>query len=309
MSPSLATQAQAALRSPYLMLTLPPLFWAGNWVVGRAVHGAVPPMALALWRWSVATLVMLPFAWPHLRRDWPLLMKHRRVLLILGVLGTAIHNGFTYLGLNFTTAVNGLMLNSFLPVMIIALSWLLFRERLRTLQWLGVALSLVGVLVIIARGDLAVLAGFHLNPGDLIVVGSMLLWALYTILLRWRPQGLHMLSFLFALSVIGVAAILPLFAIELAAGRHTEFTPASVAAIVYVGVLPSFVGYVLWNRGVAMVGANVTGLFVHLMPVFGALLAWLFLGERLLAFHLVGFALILAGIGFTSKGRAPPEDG
>lgn len=300
--------ATGFLRSPYFMLTLPPLFWAGNWVVGRAVHGTVPPMALAFWRWTIASLVMLPFAWKYVRRDWALFAKHRRVLLLLGGMGTTVHNGFTYLGLNYTTAVNGLMLNSFLPVMIIAFSWALFRERLHALQWLGVVLSLAGVAVIIARGDLAVLLGLRLNPGDLIVVGSMVFWALYTIFLRWRPPGMHMFSFLFAISVIGVVAILPFLAIEMALGRFTQFTAASMAAMLYVGIVPSFLGYVLWNRGVALVGANVTGLFVHLMPVFGAILAWAFLGERLLAFHLAGFVLILAGIGLTSKGRAPPED-
>ncbi len=291
------------------MLCLPPLFWAGNWVVGRAVHGLVPPMTLGFLRWSIAVLVLLPLAWPHLRRDRALLWANRRVLLLLGVLGTALHNAVTYLGLNFTTAMNGLMLNSFLPVMIVAISWLLYRERLRTLQWLGMVVSLAGVIAIIARGDAATLLALSLNPGDLIVVGGMLMWALYTILLKLKPAQLHLLSFLAAIAVVGVLSIAPLAAVEWALGYETRYTAATLAAMVYVGVLPTVAGYILWNRGVAMVGANVAGLFTHLMPVFGALLSWLFLGERLLPFHLAGFALILLGIGLSTHGRGPPEDG
>ncbi|MBI3150455.1 MAG: DMT family transporter [Betaproteobacteria bacterium] len=291
------------------MLALPPLFWAGNWVVGRAVHGDMPPMLLGLLRWSLALLVMLPFAWPHLKRDWVKLLAQRRDLLLLGLLGTALHNAVTYLGLNFTTAMNGLMLNSFLPVMIVAISWLLYRERLAGRQWLGVLLSLAGVGVIIARGDWRTLQGLSFNPGDLIVVAGMFMWAFYTILVTARSQSLHLLSFLAAIALVGVVAILPLALLEYALGFRARFTPQTLAAVLYVGILPSFAGYVLWNRGVALAGANVAGLFTHLMPVFGALLSWVFLGEVLLGFHLFGFALILGGIALTTRGRAPPEDG
>jgi len=291
------------------MLALPPLFWAGNWVVGRAMHGLVPPMTLGFLRWSIALLVLLPLAWPHLRRDRELLWRHRRVLILMGLLGTALHNAVTYLGLNFTTAMNGLMLNSFLPVMIVAISWLLYRERLRAVQWLGMAVSLAGVLAIIARGDAGTLLALSLNPGDLIVVGGMLMWALYTIFLKLKPAELHLLPFLAAIAAVGVLAIAPLAAVEYALGYETQFTAATVSAMVYVGVLPTVAGYILWNRGVMLVGASVAGLFTHLMPVFGALLSWLFLGERLLPFHLTGFALILAGIALSTRGRGPPEDG
>ncbi len=291
------------------MLSLPPLFWAGNWVVGRAVHGLVPPMTLGFLRWSIAVLVLLSLAWPHLRRDRALLWANRRVLLLLGVLGTALHNAVTYLGLNFTTAMNGLMLNSFLPVMIVAISWLLYRERLGGRQWLGMVVSLTGVLAIIARGKPGSLLALSLNPGDLIVVGGMLMWALYTILLKLKPAELHLLSFLAAIAMVGVLSIAPLAAAEWALGYETHFTAGTVSAMVYVGVLPTVAGYILWNRGVVLVGANVAGLFTHLMPVFGALLSWLFLGEKLLSFHLWGFALILAGIFLTTRGPAPPEDG
>ena len=292
--------------NPYLLLTLTPLFWAGNWIVGRGLAADIPPMAMTFFRWFFAVLILAPFAWHHVRRDWPLVRRHWKTLLFLGAIGVGTHNAFAYLGLNYTTATNGVILNSFIPVMIIAMSWVFLRERLSPLQLAGVGVSLAGVLTILSQGSLAVLAALELNTGDLLVILSMAMWSVYTIGLRWRPSGLHMLTFLFVLMVIGDLAVLPLFLAELAFGRHMAVTPSNVAALVSVALFASVLAYIFWNRGVEQVGANVAGLFVHLMPVFGVLLAWLFLGERLALFHVAGIALILSGIGITSRmGRRP----
>jgi drug/metabolite transporter (DMT)-like permease len=227
-------------------------------------------------------------------------------MLVLGVIGVGTHNAVAYLGLNYTTATNALILNSFIPVMVITLSWIFLRERLSSLQLLGVGVSLAGVLTILTQGRLDVLTSFKLNGGDLLLILAMAMWSIYTIGLRWRPPGLHMLTFLFVLMVIGDLAVLPFFAVELAIGRHMVVTPANVAAIVAVALFSSVLAYIFWNQGVAQVGANVAGLFVHLMPVFGVLLAWVFLDERLALFHVAGIALILSGIGITSRlGRRP----
>jgi drug/metabolite transporter (DMT)-like permease len=174
-----------------------------------------------------------------------------------------------------------------------------------------VAISLAGVLAILTRGDPSVLARLALNKGDLIVVAGMVLWAAYTVVLRLKPPGLSGLALLFSCAVVGLTALLPLFLAEmLFFGGRVEITPATVAAMVYVGVFPSFVGYVFWNRAVAEVGSNVAGIFMHLMPAFGSLLAWLFLGERIHLFHLIGIALILLGITLTTRGtRAIAQPG
>jgi drug/metabolite transporter (DMT)-like permease len=185
--------------------------------------------------------------------------------------------------------------------MVISISWIFLRERLTSLQLVGVGVSLGGVLTILTRGSLDALTSFTLNGGDLLLILAMALWSIYTIGLRWRPAGLHMLTFLFVLMVIGDLAVLPLFAAELAIGRHMSVTPANVAAIMTVALFSSVLAYIFWNQGVAQVGANVAGLFVHLMPVFGVLLAWVFLDERLALFHVAGIALILSGIGITSR--------
>jgi drug/metabolite transporter (DMT)-like permease len=292
--------------NPYLLLTLTPLFWACNWVVGRGLAADIPPMAMTFFRWFFAVLILAPFAWRHLRRDWPIVRRNWKPMVLLGAIGVGTHNALAYLGLNYTTATNGVILNSFIPVMIIAFSWLFLRERLSALQLAGVIISLAGVLTILSQGSMAVLASLELNAGDLLIILSMAMWSAYTIGLRWRPSGLHMLTFLFVLMVIGDLAVLPLFFAELAFGRHMEVTLANLAALVSVALFASVLAYIFWNRGVEQVGASVAGLFVHLMPVFGILLAWLFLGERLALFHVAGIALILTGIWITSRlGRRP----
>jgi drug/metabolite transporter (DMT)-like permease len=298
----------SALRgaNPYLLLTLTPLFWACNTIVGRGLASQVPPMTMTFLRWFFAILILAPLALPHVRRDWPLVRRSWKPLLVLGVIGVGTHNAVSYLGLNYTTATNALILNSFIPVMVITISWIFLRERLTSLQLFGVGVSLAGVFMILTRGSLEVLTSFKLNGGDLLLILAMAMWSVYTVGLRWRPAGLHMLTFLFVLMVIGDLAVLPFFAMELAIGRHMVVTPANVAAIVSVALFSSVLAYVFWNQGVSQVGASVAGLFVHLMPVFGILLAWVFLDERLALFHVAGIALILSGIGITSRlGRRP----
>jgi drug/metabolite transporter (DMT)-like permease len=292
--------------SPYLLLALTSLFWSCNWVIARAVVGRVPPVALAYWRWMLAVIIMLPFAIPQIRRSWPQIWKSRRVMFMLALVGTGFHNLFSYLGLNYTTATNGVMLNSAIPVMIVILGVLFFGLRVSRKQVVGVAVSLGGVAVILSKGRLETLTTLTFNIGDVIVLGSMLLWALYTLMLKWRPDGIPAIAFLCVCGAIGVVCMTPVYAWEVASGKSIIWSWPVVGALLYVGIFPSFVGYIFWNKGVEQVGPNVAGLFVHLMPVFGSLLAWLFLDERLFWFHLAGMLLILAGIFLTSRAAKYP---
>jgi len=258
-------------------------------------------MAMTFFRWLFAVVILAPFALPHVRRDLPKLRRHWKTMVALGAIGVGTHNALAYLGLNYTTATNGVILNSFIPVMIVAIAWIFLRERLAPLQMIGVAVSLGGVLTILSQGSLAVLAAFRLNGGDLLVILSMAMWSAYTIALRWRPPGLSMLSFLFVLAVVGDLCVLPLWLGEMALGRHIVWTPTTFVALLSVATFSSVLAYIFWNKGVEEVGAQVAGLFVHLMPVFGVVLAWLFLGEQLRVYHVVGIALILTGIWVTSR--------
>jgi drug/metabolite transporter (DMT)-like permease len=223
------------------------------------------------------------------------------VLLFLGAIGVGTHNALVYVGLNYTTVTNGVILNSFIPVMIVALSWIFLRERLTPLQIAGIAVSLAGVFTILSDGSLATLLAFRLNGGDLLVILSMAMWSIYTIALRWRPEGLNVMSFLLVIAVVGDLCVLPLWIGELAAGYVPHWSPQFFAAMIAVALFSSVLAYLFWNRGVAEVGASVAGLFVHLMPVFGVVLAWLFLGERMAPFHVAGIVLILTGIFVTSR--------
>ena len=297
--------------SPYLLLSLTSLFWSLNWVIGRAIVGHVTPLTLTFIRWVVAVTVMMPFAWPQIRAHWPVVRRNWKVIAWLGFWGTGLHNAFAYVGLQYTTATNGVILNSSIPIMIILLGWAIYRETITRMQAMGMGISLVGILAIVSRGDPAVLAHLEMNKGDLIVLFGMVFWAAYTVFLRLKPAGLPGLALLACCGVVGVALLFPLMLFEMAfLDGRAEFTAATVAAMLYVGIFPSFVGYIFWNRGVAEVGPTVAGIFVHLMPAFGALLAWIFLDERIHAFHIVGIALILAGIALTTRGhRAVPEPG
>jgi drug/metabolite transporter (DMT)-like permease len=287
--------------SPYLLLTLTPFFWACNWIMGRAFSTEVPPLAMTFYRWLFAALILAPFALPRLPQAWPVVRRHWRILVILGMVGVGTHNALAYIGLNFTTATNGVILNSFIPVMIISFSWLFLRERLTPLQFVGVGTSLLGVLTILSGGSLATLAALRLNVGDLLVIMSMAMWSGYTLLLRRRPAGLDTVVLLFVLAVIGDLCVLPFYLAETHWLRPMTWTWTHFIAIGGVALFSSVLAYLFWNAGVAQVGASVAGLFVHLMPVFGVLLAWLLLDERLAAFHFVGIALILTGIYITTR--------
>jgi len=288
--------------SPYLLLTLANLFWAGNWIVGRAFRDAVPPVALSFWRWTIALAFILPLAWPHLKRDWPQIKAARNWIIPFGLLSTACYNALCYVGLKYTTVINGLLLNSFIPIVIVFLGWAFLGKRLRPIDALGVAVSFAGVLAIVARGDAAVLAGLHLNVGDIWILVSVLGWAGYTLMLPHRPQT-HPMSFLAAISVVGLIALTPLYVWEISAGRLIDPTPAALTGIAYTGIFPAFLGYIFWNRGVAETDPARAGLFLHLMPAFGIVLSYLFLDERIAAYHMAGIVLIFTGIWLNTVGR------
>ncbi|HEY0523187.1 MAG TPA: DMT family transporter [Stellaceae bacterium] len=287
--------ASSLFDRPYLLLTLTALFWSGNFVLGRAVHGSVPPVGLAFWRWAGATLILLGPAWSHLRRDRAVLAASWPIVLVLSALGVAVFNTLVYIGLQTTSALNAVLMQSTMPVMIVALGFVVFHDGVTILQALGVALSLSGAVAIVARGNPAALAGLALNRGDLWIALAVASYSAYSVLLRRRP-AVHPLSLLVATFLPGSLMILPFYLWESLSGRPIRLDPPSLLAIGYVAVFPSILAYFCFNRGVELVGANRAGLFIHLMPVFGSIMAVLFLGERFEPFHAAGIALILAGI-------------
>ena len=293
----------AKFTHPYLLLTLTTLFWSGNMVVGRALRDDVPPFSLAFWRWAIALLLTLPLALPHLRSQWPLLKRGWRAVVALGLLGVGGYNTLAYIGLQYTAATNALLLNSFIPVATIALSWAFLKKHLRPVEWLGVGLSLFGVATIVTRGEFATLAALTPNIGDLWMLAAVFVWALYTIGLQWRPAGVDPMLMLAAFTTVGVLALAPAYAWEITQGRSINLTTPALAGIAYTGTLPGFVGYVFYNRAVGEVGASKASLFIHLMPVFGIVLSALFLSEVPQRYHFVGIVLIFLGITLTTADK------
>lgn len=287
---------------PYLLLTLTALFWSGNFIVARAVHADVPPLGLVFWRWLGALVVVLPFAWGPLMADWPVIRRHWRIVLALAVIGVASFNTLVYLGLQTTTALNAVLLQSAIPICIFVFAFVLFGDTVRPLQALGIALSLTGIGAILARGDLSTIRGLAFNRGDLLVFAAVVCWAIYSVLLRKRP-ALHPLSFLTVTIAVSVVGLAPLYAWEISAGRVTHFDRPTLLAVGYIAIFPSVLAYLFYNRGVDLIGANRAGTFIHLMPLFGSIMAILFLGESFQLYHAVGIALILGGLTLAARQR------
>ena len=287
--------------NPYLLLTLTALFWSGNMVLGRGIRADVPPMALAFWRWALAFVLVLPLALPHLKTQWPLLKKGWKPVVILGLIGVGGYNTFAYIALQYTSATNAVLLNSFIPIVTMAISWAFLGKHLTRQQAIGVIISLCGAMTIVARGDINVLAHLNLNLGDAWMLLAVLVWAIYTVGLAWRPAGVHPMLMLGAMTAVGLCALLPAYLWEMAQGRQINVYLGSLASLAYVGIFPSFLGYIFYNRGVAEVGANKASLFIHLMPVFGTMLSVIFLGEVPFWYHYLGIGLIFAGIWLTMK--------
>lgn len=281
------------------LLALTALFWAGNAVVGRAVADLLPPIAFAFWRWLAALVLLLPFAWPHLRADLPELRRRAGMVVLLSVLGVTAFNTLLYSALHETTAVNAVLVQSTMPLATMAAALLLFRERPAARQLLAILVSFAGVGVIMARGSPAGLLHLALNRGDVLVLAAAVSYSFYSALLRRRP-AVHPLSFVAATFAVGDLMLLPLFAAEHLSGLRLQPTVPGIAAIGYAALFPSVLAGLCYNRGVELAGAVKAGQFLHLSPALGAGLAMLFLGERLHAFHLVGIALIAAGLAVAS---------
>jgi drug/metabolite transporter (DMT)-like permease len=278
------------------LLMLGSLFWAGSIVVGRAAAAEVPPSLFTVLRWGGALLIVAPLAVPHLRRDWPALWRRKGRVVGLAVVGVGASNNLAYHGLHQTTAINALLLNSATPLFILAVAYLLFRERPSPRQLAAILISVAGVAVIAAEGSWTVLLALRFNPGDVLVTLGVLSYAIYSATLRLRPR-VHPLSFLcVSMAIGGVAAMLPFAVIEWLQGARLDPTPGAFAALIYSAVFPAFLSYLFFNRGVELIGATRAGQYIHLMPVFGIVLAVVFLGEAVHPYHLVGIVLIAAGL-------------
>jgi drug/metabolite transporter (DMT)-like permease len=285
---------------PYLLLSLTSLFWAANIVLARYVAGTVPPMTLSCVRWIGAFILLWPFAKEHLKRDWPTLRANLPLLLLLSATGFAYNNAASYIALQYTEALNALLIQSSGPLFIALWALLLFGLRLTWAQLAGIAISLAGVLTILLRGDLTALTTIHFNKGDLMFASAVLAFGLYSAVMTRRPVT-HPLSLITFTMGCGSLMLVPFAAWEIAGGFAPKADLLTAATLAYVVIFPSALAYLFLNRGIALIGPNRAAPFLHLVPVFGSVMAIVLLGEELKLFHVVGYALVLAGVIIASR--------
>ena len=285
---------------PYLLLSITALCWAGNAIVGRLAAGHIAPVTLSFLRWSLAFLIILPFAWKHLVRDWGAIRGRLGIMIVLSITGIGAFNTLQYWALEHTQALNTLLLQSAGPLVVAVWSLALLGIRLTLAQAAGVLLSLAGVLVILMHGDLTKLSNIEFNQGDLIFTVALVIFGLYSVLSLKRPD-IHGLSFVAFTFGAGAACLIPLFIWELFTRPLMQMDTANLLTLFYVALFPSTIAYLCFNRGVQLIGANRAAPFFHVVPVFGTAMSIVFLGEHPQAFHFIGFALVLTGVFVASR--------
>jgi drug/metabolite transporter (DMT)-like permease len=306
-TPDAASPGGWLANQPYLLLSITALCWAGNAIIGRLAAGHIPPATLSFLRWGLAFLLILPITWKHLKHDWPTIRATLGTMIVLSVIGISAFTLMQYWSLEHTTALNTLLLQSATPLFVAVWSLILLGVRLTLAQAIGVALSLTGVLVILLHGDLTALTGIAFNKGDIIFTVALAIFGLYSVLSLRRPD-IHGLSFVAFTFGCGAVCLVPLLILELFTRPVMQLDTANLLSLFYVAVFPSTIAYLCFNRGVQLIGANRAAPFFHVVPVFGSVMAIVFLGERLQLFHVIGFVLVLTGV-FVASRKSSAQSG
>lgn len=284
----------------YIFLVLAVLFWSGNFITGRYISTSIEPMQLSFYRWFFVLVLLLPYILINYKDLIIGFKKDSLLLIVFGAFGIAGFNTFLYYGLQTTSATNALLINSSTPIFIILISSIIFRIAITRIQILGVVLSTLGVLYLILKGDVNHILELNFTPGDLWILLAALDWAIYSVLLKFKPKELSSFAFLTITSIIGVIILYMAFILQ---GYEIEFTFLSnkdvLYSLVYIVIFPSILSFYFWNMATIEIGANKAGQSAHLMPIFGAFLAYIFLGEVLEFYHMVGIVLIAIGIYLT----------
>jgi drug/metabolite transporter (DMT)-like permease len=284
----------------YALAATSMIIWGSPPVVARAISGGVPPLAVSFLRWSIALLLLLPFVVRKLPREWPKLKQHWRSLALLAGFMTA-GSTLSVLAVYFTTATNAVIVNASQPAITAMFAWIIAGTRLLQQQKVGIACAFVGVLIMVARADLSVLVGLEINVGDLIMLGAVVGWSIYAVQLGRREYLPSAEILLFVIALTGSAMLLPMYVVETLIVGPFEQRAAIWSAVVYLAVFPTLLAVVTWNVALRSLGPNRAAIFVNLIPVSGAALAMIFLGERLYLYHLLGAALVFTGIYFAVR--------
>ena len=280
-----------------ILLIASSFFWSGNFFSGKlAFLSDLTPFKLSFFRWILALLILLPFTYAQIIKDLEYYKKNILLMTIISILGVTIFNSFTYISLQTTLVINSTLMASVAPVMMIGFSWLTFRTKTTTLQFTGIILSLLGAFAIILKGNLNNLYNLYFTAGDLWMLGAVVSWCLYSVLLKKIDSKTSQLANLEVMIIIGVIFIIPFYIMESFNSTYLPSTGLDLAIIGYVAVFASIVAFFSWNKGVSIIGPNRASLFLHLIPVFSAIWAVSFLNEKFAFFHVIGVLFILSGI-------------
>jgi drug/metabolite transporter (DMT)-like permease len=286
-----------------ILLLLPPLFWAGNFIAGRAISDAVPPVALSLIRWSIAGLCLLPFALKPFLRDRAHYLSYRWHILGTAITGVAAFNLLVYWGLHTTSATNGIILNSFIPFLVAIFGFLFYRQQLTGSQLLGLLVSLCGVLLVVTHGELQVLLTLAFAEGDVIIFLAMVFWALYTLWVKEIPATINRSGLMLCQVMIALLLLLPLYLWESQTSAVHLDHPHTLWILAYIGIFPSVIALLAYSRAVTLVGSVRASVFIHAMPIFGSILSTLLLGEAFHWYQFLGMLTIFTGIWLANSTR------
>jgi drug/metabolite transporter (DMT)-like permease len=286
----------------YLILALTTFIWGGNSVAGKIAVGHVSPMLLTGMRWVIACSLLLAIAVPQVRRDWVLIRKHRLLLFSYGAIGFTAFNAALYSALQYTSAINAVIEQAAIPMVIFAMNFVLFRTGVSIAQWVGFAMTLFGVGLTASHGDLSTLLALDLNRGDALMMFAVLVYAGYTVTLRYKP-GIHWKSLIAVSAFAALLSSIPLMIFEASTGAMIWPDGTGWVIVAYAGVFPSLISQILYVRGVELIGPNRAGLFINLIPIFGTLLSIALIGETLYTFHIIALLLALVGIAIAERGR------
>lgn len=282
--------------SDYLVVAVTPLCWAGDVVLAKGAVGSIPPFSLAFWRWFVAFLLLFPFALPYIKKDWLVAKEKLLMLFLLSVLGISVFISLIYTSVLTTTAINVALIQTIMPVAIVSNCYILYREKVSVQQLFCLCGCFIGVCLVILQGSVANIFAMSFAFGDILMLIATMMYGLYSALLQKKAPSIHPVSLLTILAGLGALALLPVHLFEIGIKGGFLVTNATILRVLYAAVFPSIVAYFCWMRGIATIGANKTGMFINLLPVYAAVLAAVFLGEAFKWFHLVGMAIIVSGM-------------
>ena len=286
----------------YIFLILATLFWSGNFIVGKAASlFEIPPFTLNFYRWFCAWLILAPFTLKEIFEKRIYILENKILIMVLGITSITLFNSIVYYSLNFTQVITGVLMISTIPVMIIFFSSILKTEKTSFYQILGVVFSMLGVIIIITKANLEILIRLNFNKGDLWMIAAMFSWALYSALLKSKKLKLSQVSLLQTIITSGLIFLLPIYLIEGSLGYHPSLDAPFFLTLTYVVIFPGLLSFIFWIKGISIIGANRSGIFLHLMPIFSAVLAILIFKEKFMIYHLIGASFIIIGILLSNK--------